>query len=420
MDISLIPRNINFGDTKEISFRNTSPEIPCTSYGAFGLYRYPAKFIPQVISSVLKDYSSKNMKVLDPFAGSGTTGLVSRIYGLDYELWDLNPMLKILHSIAIMEPSKSDLNKHIEQMLTYKKSFLPSWSNINYWFPEEALFLLTKAWGYYHSLNDLNAKRYLLIPLLKTTRRFSYNDPQRQKLSKSPKSFNRVQALMRTDFKNLFISFLKKDLITLDKKLGEYQNLLIKKQNVKASVIGGLDIIDAPEEIIRPKSSWDIVITSPPYLQAQEYIRSSKLDLFWLGYTEEAIRNLTRKELPYRNVKLTKLQSLVYHKYYEAIKEEKLKKMFQNYFHGILGALTKISNSVNKYMFLFVGRASIRSVPIPLEAIFTEHFVNNGWKHELTLTDTIPSRVMFRAKINPANNLKDIRISKEHLVVLKR
>ena len=42
------------------------------------------------------------------------------------------------------------------------------------------------------------------------------------------------------------------------------------------------------------------MITSPPYLQAQEYIRSTKMELFWLGYSEAKIRELSRLEIPYR------------------------------------------------------------------------------------------------------------------------
>ncbi len=33
-----------------ILFRNTIPEIPSTTYGTFSIYKYPAKFIPQVIA----------------------------------------------------------------------------------------------------------------------------------------------------------------------------------------------------------------------------------------------------------------------------------------------------------------------------------------------------------------------------------
>jgi hypothetical protein len=49
-----------------------------------------------------------------------------------------------------------------------------------------------------------------------------------------------------------------------------------------------------------------------------------------------------------------------------------------------------------------------------------EHFTELGWKHEVTLVDTIAAHAMFSYKVNPATGLKDTRMAKEHLVILKR
>lgn len=38
----------------EVSFRQLMSHIPSTTYGAFGLYRYPAKFIPQVVAYAIQ------------------------------------------------------------------------------------------------------------------------------------------------------------------------------------------------------------------------------------------------------------------------------------------------------------------------------------------------------------------------------
>ena len=39
-----------------VIFRELMPEIPSTTYATFGLYRYPAKFIPHVIAYALTTY----------------------------------------------------------------------------------------------------------------------------------------------------------------------------------------------------------------------------------------------------------------------------------------------------------------------------------------------------------------------------
>jgi hypothetical protein len=83
-----------------VLFRELVKEITSTTYGPFGLFRYPAKFILQVIAYIIKKYVDETETVFDPFAGFGTVGLISRIYGHGYELWDLNPMLEYFHDAS--------------------------------------------------------------------------------------------------------------------------------------------------------------------------------------------------------------------------------------------------------------------------------------------------------------------------------
>ena len=44
-----------------------------TNYITHGIYTYPAKFIPQLASRLICEYSNVGDKVLDPMMGSGTT-----------------------------------------------------------------------------------------------------------------------------------------------------------------------------------------------------------------------------------------------------------------------------------------------------------------------------------------------------------
>lgn len=404
----------------KICFREIVPEIPSTTYGTFGLYRYPAKFIPQIIAYILKNYSKPGTSLLDPFAGSGTAGLVSRIYNLDYELWDLNPMLEILHSIAVMRSPDININKVVEGISLSKEKFLPDWPNLGYWFPEQVIPYFAKIWGGYHSLNDSKLQQLLLVPLLKITRQFSYNDEQRQKLSSSPIARKRVMSLLKNDWQSKIPLMLACEIKNVIRKTQEYQYLLSDKRTGQSIVKGGIDVINASNEKNIFSKRWNILVTSPPYLQAQEYIRNSKLDLFWLGYPENEIKKLSKSELPYRNVEPIEIYSKTYEYYHNLITEPHLCRMFERYFYGVLGTLSRLSSRVADRLFLFVGPASVRSIPIPIDRILIEHFVELGWEHEITFIDTIVSRVMFRSNKNPANGLKDKRIETEQLVVLKR
>jgi len=396
-----------------VIFRELMPEIPSTTYATFGLYKYPAKFIPQVIAYALKTYGRPGMSIFDPFAGYGTVGTVARLCGNSYELWDLNPLLEYLHSIAIMRPVTVDSDALVRNVMAHRGPFRPDWPNIAYWYPEEFLPLLSNAWGFYNSLEDEELRRLLLIPLLKTTRYFSYNDEKRQKLSRSPLAEKRVNRLECQDWQQIFSSMVLKGVNQILSRLEEYQRL--GPQPVEHTIRAGIDALTTDLEEER-----DILITSPPYLQAQEYIRASKMDLFWLGYSEATVKELGKKEFPYQDVPKFPIHSSTYSQCLEAIKEPHMVRLYERYFFGVLGTLSRLQKHISKNLLLFVGPATIRTIPIPIDRIFVEHFEALGWKHEITLVDTIVARAMFFYRLNPATGVKDRRMSTEHLVVLSR
>jgi hypothetical protein len=401
------------GSRQPVIFRDLIPEIPSTTYATFGLYKYPAKFIPQVIAYALSVFGRPGMSVIDPFAGYGTVGTVARLCGNDYELWDLNPLLKHLHDVATMQPIEIDAEALIRNMSVCTSKNFPDWENIDYWYPEQFLTLLHKAWGFYHTLDNEDLEKLLLIPLLKTTRYFSYNDEKRQKLSRSPMANNRIGKLLNQDWEQVFYSMVLKGVKQIQSKLYEYQDL--KPENVSSVIRAGVD--SSSTEL---NTNTNILLTSPPYLQAQEYIRATKMDLFWLGYKETYIKELGKKEFPYQDVQKFPIISKTYLRCLEKITESHMQKVYERYFSGVLKTLTQLQEHITDKLLLFVGPATVRTVPIPIDQIFIEHFESFGWKHEVTLIDTIVSRGMFFYKQNPATGKKDNRMTTEHLVVLSR
>jgi DNA modification methylase len=395
-----------------ILFRNTIPEISSTTGATFSIYKYPAKFIPQVIAYVLREYAKPGMKIFDPFAGYGTVGVVSKVYGYDYELWDLNPILNIIHDTAIMRSPKINLSELMEKIKNSQEEFVPKWSNLEYWFPKDFLPTLSKTWGFVHSLTD-ETKYALLIPLLKVTRYFSCSDEKVHKLYKSKFAKRKIEYLLKGDWKSKFNNMLEKEISILLKKVQEYNQLNSKP--VEYRIKSGIDVMET-----RLDSDVNILITSPPYLQAQEYIRSTKLELFWLGYDESYIKKLSGKEIPYASVHNIKIYSEKYHEFREKIEEKHLKALYDKYFRAILKSFSTLGENVTDYMCIFVGPAKIRTTSIPIDDIVVEHLREFGWKHEVTFVDKIVSRVMFNSNINPASGRKDSRIKTEHLVILRK
>jgi len=304
-----------------VLFRELVKDIPSTTYATHGLYYYPAKFIPHVIRYVVRRYTEKGDWVFDPFAGSGSVAIECHILGRNYVLWDLNPILEVL-----VEASRFMGDISVDDLMvdfTYSREFIPQWSNLYYWHPREFVEVLAKAWGYYHYAVPRKLKPLIAIPLLKVTRYFSYSDTQVSKLYKSKRAIERVKRLLNTDWRRIMVEMYTSEARKLVSKIREFQRY--NPVPVEGVVRAGIDSLSAKLD-----RDVDILLTSPPYLQAQEYIRSFKLELFWLGYSEEEVRRLQKLEIPYREPPTANVESKLFREYRRKIAEARTQETFNN------------------------------------------------------------------------------------------
>ncbi len=400
-----------------ISFRDAY-DFPRTNYGLFGLYKYPAKFIPYVVLYIISKYSKEGDIIFDPFAGQGTVGYASWLFGRDYILWDLNPLLDFLHKFVDVSPiNYVEIYRVIKDLFKGKEVYYPDWKNLTYWYPEEILELLGKAWYKIKNIDSNDMRCILTLSFLKISKFFSYADEKVHKLYKSRRAVEKINSMLRSDLKEIMIKKINEEILRINERLNEWKKLKLKRPTF-IEVKAGIDT-----SVENLKQDIDILISSPPYLQAQEYIRSTKMELYWLGYTDREIRELSSKEIPYRSTTEDfPIYSDTYFHYLGKIKDHKLLKLYKTYFNYIIGSLERLSLNVKKYMCIFVGPVKVEGMPIPIDKIIKEHFISIGWNHVITYVDKVKSRVMFRTKtgINPASGRVETRMETEHLVVLKR
>ncbi len=229
-----------------------------TSYATHNLYSYPAKFIPHVVRFFLESYTNEGETVFDPFAGSGTVGIEAEIVGRNYVLWDVNPILEVIMRASTW---KGELIVP-EVDFDYSRRYIPKWNNIGYWHPKEFLDQLSKLWGFYHD----HPHPLLTIPLMKVTKYFSFAELEFPKLYKSKEGKKRVEELLRSNWREEMKDMLRKEVDRELNKIAEFQKLA--KPGVHGVVKGGINSLTEKQPEV------DALITSPPYLQAQEYIRT--------------------------------------------------------------------------------------------------------------------------------------------------
>jgi len=391
-----------------VSFRKLSSEIPSTNYASHGMYYHPARFIPQVVLWFIKNYTREGDWIIDPFAGVGTLAIECLFTNRNAICLDLNPLVEpILKAKTYKRVDAHELFEIERRILVGSKPFIPKWSRISYWYHPKIMKVLEKMWGaYYEQPHPL-----VLLALFKTSRRFSYADDQVPKIFRSKRKRREVdEELLVNNYKMMIKQFFMRSLKKLYDASIEFNNYY---QGGDCIVKGGIDL--PYYELDRDVNH---LITSPPYGRAHEYIRSFKLELSWLGFNDQQITDLINKEIPYRKITpeidSVEIESPTYELYKKRINSRFIRD-YECYFKSVLKGLEMVLKKVTSNIGIFVGNATYGGIEPPYHEIFTEHFINRGFRHKKTLIDKIKSRKLFKGRRNPSPT----GIEKEYLVVLK-
>ncbi len=401
----------------EVSFRDIIPEITDTSYLTHSIYYYPAKFIPQVVRFCINEFTQKGDTIIDPFSGSGTVGLEAFITERNAILLDLNYLLEVIIPIKIYQGkdniSKNELYKNIEKIKIETKQFIPDYSNIKYWYPDEIFDVISKYWSGLHKLDNNVYKWIIQASLVRNSKLFSFAEHRTPKLFKSKFKKKYIEDLLKTNWQkeldDKLFSFSYKYLEAV-KQLQTYT----KGFNNSVEYFAG---IDSSKFQLENKKQIDALITSPPYLQAQEYIRTSKLDLYWLGYTDKQINEISRLEIPYRKAeRMIKTETLNQIK--SQINNKKLLNILYSYFDHTIASLENNMNLLKNggKACIFVGNPKIDGIEIETWRIFTEYFTNKGFKFEIVFDDEIKTRQLFGQR----NNKNPDGMKSEYLLILSK
>ena len=383
-----------------VSFRELVPEITDTGYLTHAIVSYPAKFIPQVVRYAINTYTKEDDWIIDPFAGSGTVGVEAYLCKRNAVLLDLNLLLNHLMPLKVYRGKeqlrKEQLCKLLDSIRESKNHrFIPAWSNVEYWYAPEILALLSQYWGFINSVEDDVYSAIIKSALLKVSKRFSNTEHRTPKLARSKRKLAAIEGLLHENWKDQLIEIVYDHSL---KTLGNINDFVMHTQHHRNQVEfqGGVDssYITVPREC-------DALITSPPYLQAQEYIRSTKMELFWLGHTDEEIKELSRLEIPYRKADRV-IHTPTLDKVREKLTRTDLCNRLDSYFCHTINALENAMNRLkpNAAACIFVGNPRIDGITVELWRILTEYFTERGYLFEKVYEDRIKTRQLFGVRKN--------------------
>ncbi|MFX0209984.1 MAG: hypothetical protein ACFFDT_28645, partial [Candidatus Hodarchaeota archaeon] len=334
------------------------------------------------------------------------------------------------------------LDKLLKKMENYSgERFYPHWGNIDHWYPPEFKEFLAKLWGFIYSLKENYSTDF--IDLIKLTglymaRYLSYGARDVPKLFRSKSRIKQVEELRKTvkDRPSLPIEVFKRKLIDNFKQILEYQKELQKKNIIpcyernlteealmvdnvnsrKIICLSGTDMVSY--NFIIKEEFIDLIVTSPPYIYAQEYMRSTKLDMYWLNLVDDSqVRQFTKKELGYKKISPKKQVKEELYKlptfdeiFDLLIKEEKRRygkngkytPQVINFFSDMFKIFEKLSKKLKKsgIFAFFVGNPTVMGHQVLCSEIFYEMFELLGYNILEYGYDEIMSRQLLRKRQN--------------------
>ena len=384
---------------KLISFRELVPEIKDTGYLTHGIFYYPAKFIPHVVRYALKSFTKENDWVVDPFAGSGTVGVEAYLCKRNAFLLDLNPLLDYMIPLKVRAEKERLREDCLSQMLDglekSKDRFTPAWSNLTYWYPPEMLEVLRRYWGFMKNSERDTYTAIIESTLLKASKHFSYAEHRTPKLFRSKSKRKYIEELLQTDWTEKLKRMIRSHSLETLRSLNDFATFTNHHNNC-VEFKGGVD-----SSYFTLHREFDALITSPPYLQAQEYMRTVKMELFWLGYNDEEIRKLSRLEIPYRKADRL-IQTPTLEKIRAELTRADLVKLLDSYFCHTINALENAMNQLkaNGTACIFIGNPLIDGIKVEIWRILMEYFTDNGYSFENLYEDRIKNRQLFGTRKN--------------------
>ncbi len=249
------------------------------------IHPFPARMAPEVVADVLQRLQSEAC-VLDPMMGSGTFPLAAGRQGHQALGIDTDPLALLIADTsrcawdtdAVLRCAQATYEKALDQRTSpWAHADAETDKFINYWFdPDAKQSLGALAVAINEAPPRLAAPLWVAFSRLIVTkdagasraRDVSHSRPHRVRAMASFDPVHRFSGAVRT--------VLMRALHFGPPAHGGSVHILRADAR-------GLPLVD---------NSVDLVMTSPPYLTAIDYLRGHRLSLVWMGYTVRALRSL--------------------------------------------------------------------------------------------------------------------------------
>lgn len=356
--------------------------------GRHGWVRLTPAYSVKIVYDILAGNESIR-HVLDPFSGTGTTGLACAQLGIDATLVDINPFLIWLAGVKTARYSFADLiqttrhaNVIVESVRTEDRNqspWTPPIHNIHRWWSIERLAVLAEI---YQRIRDLVTcdpiRDLLLIAFCRLLIEWSNAAFNHQSMS-----FKQSEQTL-FDESEMMISAFAENVSGVVKAASE-------------QVPGAVTIIETDSRSLEVPvtTRYDCVITSPPYSNRMSYIRELRPYMYWLGYLREARE---AGELDWKaiggtwGIATSRLATWISRNVFQSEAMKRLvsevsaeSKVLANYIHKYMDDMCMHFSSLKPHLadeatlHYIVGNSKFYETVIPVEELYAEMMSRSGF-----------------------------------------
>lgn len=381
-----------------------------TRYMSHGFHAYPARMIPQVARTLIQTYSKSEGDVcIDPYCGSGTVLVESKLHGIESIGVDANPLAVLLANVkttpighSVLKHRASVFIEDVKSDILHRKNVeLPPIRNLDFWFKPKVSEKLAIIRDIMLRIEDEKVRDFLRVCFSIAVRKVSNNRSGEFKLYRRAeedlekfnpdvvKIFSQVVARNIAGM-DLFYANIKKDApVTIVK--GDTRNLL-KLRSDKIH-----------------EGSATLLVTSPPYGDSHTtvaYGQYSRYLSLWLGFDEKEVMGVDKVGLGGRVYKeLADLESPTLDDTLKQIQEKERAEGRKNvrametyaFFKDLdicFGQISKVMKKGKSHVCYVLGNRTVRRVKVPADKILIELGNKYGFEHLRTVERGIPNKHM--------------------------
>jgi len=401
-------------------------------------HTYPAMMVPQMARKLIKNYGIKGGLLFDPYCGTGTSLVESKIFGMDSIGTDLNPAARFIaecktkdYDFERIKATTSEFLDRLDERLSMNVSkrrgscvygYLTRWKNIignnskvlKEWYSLRTIKEICITIEEINMTEDIDSQNLQKLALSECFRLVSY---QRNNEFKKYK----MKSKHRNKFYEKLFPLLRNRLNRNLRGIRAFSKVSKKRKSVEINSFNTVDGI--PKRLL---NKVDMILTSPPYGDSRttvaygEYSWHTNL-WFNLGSTIVDPKLMGGRS----NVEIRKTGHKGIDSCIKKIDKADMKRARDVYkfYTDYLKSIENVSITVKKngHVCYLVGNRTVKGLNLPTDQFTAWAFIKNGFSHVKTIARTIPTKRMpYRVSPTNIKGQTEATMTKEYIVIMKK